>query len=262
MFIQRLLTTIVLVPLLLWLIYYGPLWALACVFFFMLVVGAWEWGALVPFKSKYAKLALVVATFFCIWLCYLSFNYWLIASLVIWGLLLFAIVMYPLSQKYWGQGFVVVFLCITLLPAFAVSLGKIYLGTNGKNLGVFLLFLVWFADTGAYIFGKLWGKHKLIPKVSPGKTIEGSFGGLLFSFALGVGGFYFFMPKYGIAWFLIILVTIIISIFGDLFISMLKRRCNIKDTGCILPGHGGVLDRVDSLISATPLFYFTTWLFS
>lgn len=147
-----------------------------------------------------------------------------------------------------------------LLPLFIQSLIHLYTLPNGKALLVYLLFLIWVSDTGAYLSGKLLGKHKLIPQVSPGKSWEGVLGGVILSMLIAWIGFTYFNPAATVYWFVLALCTIIIAIFGDLFISILKRRCHLKDTGAVIPGHGGILDRLDSLIAALPIFYFgITW---
>jgi phosphatidate cytidylyltransferase len=115
-----------------------------------------------------------------------------------------------------------------------------------KLLSLFLI--VWLADIGAYFVGSRFGKHKLAPSISPGKSIEGAIGGLVIV-GIVVGLIFHSIPMIFLA-----LLTVIISIIGDLFESFMKRRQGVKDSGKILPGHGGILDRIDSLISAAPLF--------
>ncbi|MBL8260610.1 MAG: phosphatidate cytidylyltransferase [Candidatus Competibacteraceae bacterium] len=128
-------------------------------------------------------------------------------------------------------------------------------GEYGPDHVLFLLLLVWVADIGAYFAGRRWGRRKLAPAISPGKTWEGAAGGgfatLLLALAggsaLGVGG--------GWPGFLAVcMITVAFSVVGDLFESMMKRQCGLKDSGSLLPGHGGVLDRVDSLSAAAPVF--------
>ena len=183
-------------------------------------------------------------------------DYWLIFGLALWGAIIFAELTFPKSKEYWGFQGMVTGLALVLLPLVFQSLISIYQLPQGKALFLYLLFIVWAADIGAYLAGKLWGKHKLIPKVSPGKSWEGALGGLILALLISYAGYWYFKPMYILAWFVLALAMILISIAGDLFISMLKRRVGLKDTGTLIPGHGGLLDRLDSVIAVSPLFYF------
>lgn len=131
---------------------------------------------------------------------------------------------------------------------------------------IFFLFIVIFAgDTGAYYAGHRWGKHKLWPTVSPGKTIEGAVGGLLSSLAAALlaGGPLLSLKSSDITFLLSLgLLLSLAGQIGDLMESMLKRVCQVKDAGDILPGHGGLLDRLDSLIFAFPLTYYAVVFFT
>jgi phosphatidate cytidylyltransferase len=125
----------------------------------------------------------------------------------------------------------------------------------GPGYVLFLLLLIWVADTGAYFTGRRWGRRKLAPAISPGKTWEGVWGAaattlacaLIGAAALGTGARW--------PWFVAVcMITVGFSIVGDLFESMLKRQRGVKDSGMLLPGHGGMLDRIDSLTAAAPVF--------
>ena len=120
-----------------------------------------------------------------------------------------------------------------------------------------LMLLVWGADTAAYFAGRRFGRNKLLLSVSPGKSWEGVWGALLASLLLGVLGAVYFgkFDNHLPAFILVSLLTVIFSIIGDLNESYFKRRAGVKDSGTILPGHGGILDRIDSLTSAAPVFY-------
>jgi phosphatidate cytidylyltransferase len=128
-------------------------------------------------------------------------------------------------------------------------------GTYQGKLILGLFILMWTIDTGAYIFGKLFGKHKLFERVSPKKTWEGFIGGALVS----IGGAFVMCHFIGILaiqhWITIALLMIIFGTLGDLIESMFKRSVGMKDSGKILPGHGGILDRFDSLILAIPIIF-------
>jgi len=127
---------------------------------------------------------------------------------------------------------------------------------NGLEWTFLTIFLVWSTDIGAYLIGRQFGKHLLAPHVSPKKTIEGSLGGLLLSIAVAL---VFWRLVGGPSWIMYIILAVIITIsaqIGDLFESALKRSAGVKDSGKLIPGHGGILDRFDSLIFALPLVYY------
>jgi phosphatidate cytidylyltransferase len=118
------------------------------------------------------------------------------------------------------------------------------------------MMLIWAADSGAYFVGKAFGKNKLAPKVSPGKSVEGVLGGIGFALIIMLG----FLQQQNIsidlypAYLLLAVVVSSVSVLGDLYESLFKRTSGIKDSGNILPGHGGILDRIDSLTAAAPFF--------
>lgn len=125
---------------------------------------------------------------------------------------------------------------------------------QNKNLLLIPFMMIWLADIGAYFVGKNFGKNKLAKNISPGKTIEGAVGGflanILFAFVLSQ----LYVEDFGFLFFFAVLVTAL-SIFGDIYQSFLKRRAKIKDSGVIIPGHGGLLDRLDSFCPTLPLSY-------
>jgi phosphatidate cytidylyltransferase len=132
----------------------------------------------------------------------------------------------------------------------------LHLQPNGPQLLLFLLVLIWVADSGAYFVGRRWGRTKLAPAVSPGKTVAGVYGALGGALASGavLAGSYNVGILHRLGFVLLCMLTVLISIVGDLYESLLKRACGVKDSGVLLPGHGGVLDRIDSLIAAAPIF--------
>ncbi|WP_102346912.1 phosphatidate cytidylyltransferase [Bacillus sp. Marseille-P3661] len=148
----------------------------------------------------------------------------------------------------------------TILSTLYVGVGFYYLIETrmvGLSYIFFALFVIWATDTGAYFIGKALGKNKLWPEISPNKTIEGSIGGIISAIVVGIV-FQLIVPIHSsIA--IVVVFTIIISIFGqmgDLVESALKRHYSVKDSGHILPGHGGILDRFDSLIFVLPILHF------
>jgi phosphatidate cytidylyltransferase len=209
--------------------------------------------------AKYSKaiplLNIVIFNFFCFWeipqqlLCII-----LTISVLtcIYGIyLLFQIKKEKLTifQKYlFNLGYIVFpFIFLIKIP---------FIGDNFKPLiiiGIFIL--IWANDTFAYIVGKKWGKNKLFELVSPKKTIEGFIGGMfftiIFAFILSKSNFIFKFEN----WIVIALIVSIFGTLGDLFESKLKRIAKVKDSGNIMPGHGGLLDRLDSVIYVAPLVY-------
>jgi phosphatidate cytidylyltransferase len=129
-------------------------------------------------------------------------------------------------------------------------------GSLGPWLMLFLLVLIWTADSGAYFAGRRFGRRKLAVHVSPGKSIEGVLGALLLGglFALACGHALGYAGAALAAFVLLGIATVLVSVLGDLFESLIKRYRAVKDSGGLLPGHGGVLDRVDSLTAAAPFF--------
>lgn len=150
----------------------------------------------------------------------------------------------------------------SVLATLYVGIGFYYfIETRGANNGltfvVYSLFIIWATDSGAYFIGRSFGKRKLWPEISPNKTIEGSVGGIFCAIVIAV--LFALFTEIGVPMGLLIIATIILSIFGqvgDLVESALKRHYNVKDSGTILPGHGGILDRFDSLLFVLPLLHF------
>ena len=183
--------------------------------------------------------------------------YWQsLAGLVLWILISFGLLAYryngswPLLPRVLmlGIGLDLLWICVHGL----VYLHDVY----GGGMLLYLFSLVWIADIGAYFSGRKFGKHKLAPAISPGKTWEGLIGGLLANLAWIIVVYQLSSGwGLGLSQFLLIsLATSLISVVGDLFESILKREAGVKDSGKLLPGHGGMLDRVDSVIAAAPIF--------
>lgn len=178
---------------------------------------------------------LVIAVLFWLWACYM-------------------VVSYP-ARKLDCQKLKLLVGLVVIVPAW-LALVMLKSMQEGELALVMLMLLVWGADTGAYCAGKLLGRRKLIPNVSPGKTVEGLLGGLATSVVIGLAiGLWRELPASALVYLVALsLVTCLASVLGDLFESLFKRERGIKDSGRILPGHGGILDRIDSLTAAAPIF--------
>ena len=151
-----------------------------------------------------------------------------------------------------------ILLALGLISIWIAAHGVIFLHSAfGGVVLLYMLTLVWLADIGAYFAGRRFGKNKMAPSISPGKTWEGVIGGIVVNL-LWMALIFWLSDDWleiGLAAYLMIgVATILISIVGDLFVSILKREAGVKDSGKLLPGHGGILDRIDSVIAATPVF--------
>lgn len=223
------------------------------------VIAAHEWTKLMPkrkFPARFILLVLVV-TLISVLLPQLWLLWWAL-SVVIWVMAFKWVLVFPNQEKWYGRRLFA--MGVVILVAAITAMYSLWQMSPWWLMYVFLL--VWCADSGAYFVGRKFGKRKLAPNVSPNKSIEGLLGGLVTSaiVAIVIGSVYLSLDWIALLAFLLLSGAIVVaSVLGDLFESMLKRRAGIKDSGTILPGHGGVLDRIDSLLSATPIFAFGVW---
>lgn len=282
---QRIITAAWLIPLVMGTIFLLPAsyfsWALVAVF----LIAAKEWGRIIDSRCEVtqwsftATLAIVLVA---INLLVPADVVWsrgqlhpiMLAIILIgacwWLFSLVLVISYPRSAKLW-QGSPMLksmFGQLTLLPCFVSLIAlKALSSPADPYFGGILVFLVmltvWAADSGAYFAGKALGRIKLMPNVSPAKTLEGLLGGLLTTMVV-VAGVCYFSPEQELGLLIAVtLFTALASALGDLSESMFKRAAKIKDSGTILPGHGGVLDRIDSLTAALPVFtliYIAFWM--
>ena len=142
--------------------------------------------------------------------------------------------------------------CLVLVPSWFLLVA---LQHRNPWLVLYILSLIWVCDIAAYFVGKRFGKYKLAPKLSPGKTWEGVLGAYVGGLFVILVGYHYLAQDHSLfSWVMLGLITITFSIVGDLFESLFKRLRNLKDSGTLLPGHGGVLDRIDSITAAVPIF--------
>lgn len=224
----------------------------------IVLVGAWEWANLAGITERPQQVGVTaIAAAFLMLLWWLSPHglVWVLWLGVIgWAVNLYWVIGYPGRQTQWqGRGVRLAMGAWVLVPCWA---GLNALRSGGESWLLFVLLLVWGADIGAYFFGKRFGRHRLAPDVSPGKTWEGVAGALLSTLILAIGfGIWSALEGLSILWLVVIsMVVALVSVLGDLLESMLKRHRGIKDSSGLLPGHGGILDRVDSLTAAIPVF--------
>ena len=261
----RVITALVLMALLLPSLFYSSQAGWALLVAGSIGVAAWEWGALLGWQSVRRIVLGIVTALICITLSVLAPEAIGAAELAApaqpWVLLAYAVaaVFWCLVMPFWlknkwslgGLSGLLVG-AVVLLPTWLAMVQLRMLGA-GALLGIFAV--VWMADIAAYFSGKAFGKHKLAPTISPGKTWEGAIGagvgvviyGLVVRQLFGLE----FMPV--ALWIAALVGVTAVSIVGDLYESLLKRKAGIKDSSNILPGHGGVLDRIDSLTSTLPV---------
>ena len=271
MLIQRLLAAIVLIPLVIILLFFTKLSIFASIMIAVGGIAAWEWSQFLHITNKHSRL--MFAFFIAVLLALLYFmpipfelksklyNIILSLSIIWWLVALYLVMSYPKTIHYWSNIAVKLFFAFfTLFPFFisVIALRSIDYQSNcytGAILLLYIFVLVWATDTGAYFAGRTFGKRKLAPKVSPGKTVEGFIGGV--SVALLISLIVYYSNLFNIklyVFFISSFFAILASVLGDLTESMFKREAGIKDSGNLIPGHGGILDRIDSLTAAVPIF--------
>jgi phosphatidate cytidylyltransferase len=258
--IQRLLTAVVLIPVVVWLVLIAPdsvfMGVLSVIFF----ITAYEWSALSGENRPLIKIVVgvvfVIVAYATSMLSGDILHNVFMSSLVFWLLMIFLIIAMPqmlLNMKITCSVMLLMgFLIISVTFASLLQLRLAF--DQGSDLLMYLLLLIWTADSGAYFAGRAFGKHKLAPTISPGKSIEGVFGGFLACLILSYFAAAYFRTSNDVTFIALSLFVAFISVYGDLFESLIKRRAGVKDSGNILPGHGGMLDRIDSLIAAGPVF--------
>ncbi|PWW14330.1 MULTISPECIES: phosphatidate cytidylyltransferase [Pseudidiomarina] len=275
---QRLLTALVLIPVALYAVFALPLTGFAVAVLILMTAGAWEWAPLMGVTKRLGRIAYTLSVSVIL----AALMWWvpvdqvwqqgelaqplyilIVLGCAWWVLALVLILNYPRSRRVWSRtrSIVGVFGWLTLVPAWAGMLAIRSLNYAEQPLFggfavLFVLLLVWAADVGAYFAGVRYGRNKLMPAVSPGKTMEGLLGGITLAFVvMMVVAHWLKLPAEQFAgYYLAGLVTVVASVFGDLNESMFKRCAGVKDSGSLLPGHGGILDRIDSLTAALPVF--------
>ncbi len=248
----------ILLPLVLGAIFYLSSHWFALVIAIPVVLGAWEWANFMGIEDSSKRMPYVSAILVALLLVYwLDLNWVLLLGCLWWGGAVWMVKAYPNQTELWQErGKLGVIGALTLVPAWW-SLVLIQRQPDGHWWLLYVMLLVWGADTGAYFVGRKFGKNKLAPAVSPGKSREGLWGGMGVTalIALVVAFTTSAADRVGLIPFLLVsLVAVVGSVYGDLAESMFKRHRGIKDSSQLLPGHGGILDRIDSITAAVPLF--------
>lgn len=278
---QRVITAVLLLPLVACLLFLPDLLTFSAILVPIFGILAWEWSRLLQtnaaIQSAFIVLVLVaigglfyqlnLQNFFSdtslplLWYDVYPFKL-LAVSLLVWIVASILVLLYPKLSNvlFRGPWLRAVFGIVILAAAWlAIVVIRSLLIQVDHNLGAWMLLLmlliIWGADVGAYFAGKSLGKTKLAPVVSPNKTWEGAIGGLVLAVIVGVT--VASLLSLNLDWLkfsVFVVIMVVLSVFGDLFESMLKRQADIKDSSNILPGHGGLLDRLDSTLSVAPFF--------
>jgi phosphatidate cytidylyltransferase len=261
---NRIITALILIPIVVVFIFLLDTIWFSTLFAVFVAIGAWEWAGM----SKLRETVKVIYSLFIVLILagiyYLDnsslYNIIILCGSVYWLLAIVLIVSYQKQANLLPNSSSVLSLIgmFLLIPMWSgLTLLKSF-PTNGTALIMLLILLIWGADTAAYFAGKKWGKHKLASRVSPGKTWEGTIAGVISSVVIAICYVITSSKNLDDSFMFIGLsiLTVIGSIFGDLMESLVKREAGQKDSGSILPGHGGVMDRIDSLTAASPIFVF------
>ena len=254
---QRVITALIIAPIVLALIFFASDGLFAFAMLVMALIGAWEWSALAGRASRGARASLVVffailvALGMALWRYFPELPWLMIYCLLALAWWLFSLVWVAFWRADLPASVKVLCGVLTLLPSLAAvvairSVSPWYL--------VIQLLITSGADIGAYFAGRAFGKHKLAPQVSPGKTWEGVVGGVALVVVVAVIADHW-LPVAALPFVLLSICVALLSVVGDLSESLFKRQVGLKDSGTLFPGHGGVLDRVDSLTAAAPAFW-------
>ena len=266
---QRVLTALLLVGTFLAGVYYLPLPILAAAFAIVVGLGAWEWAPMAGLHAlpqRVLYVAVVLAGAFALYR-YAGYGDAVLSEQVQpvlgvaclwWCFALLWVRSFPASASLWGSRAMRLLMgLLILLPAWFAAVYLLHMEGRGAVM-VVLVMVVAAADIGAYFTGRRFGRHALSPSVSPGKTWEGFRGGVLSAALLGVLLWTLLPERFDhlslVAAVMIALSTALASVLGDLTVSMVKRQSGVKDSSSLLPGHGGLLDRLDSLCAAAPTF--------
>ena len=232
----------------------------------LVLIAGWEWSRLVKIRSVIARigyLLLIVMTLFAasLWLglpdtfAPQRAQQLLLVAVGVWAFIFLWIQGYPSSAILWSARPILGLLGLMLLGFTWIAIVTILNYQSGQWLLLLAIVIIVLADVGGFFAGKYFGKHKLAPIISPGKTWEGFVGGLLLEGVL-VGSLVWYLSDHvtvlGLS--LLVIPVALYSVLGDLFESMIKRHSGVKDSGRLLPGHGGVLDRIDGVMAALPMF--------
>lgn len=260
---QRIITALLLAPSAIALLLYVPAAATAAIIGALCLIAAWEWTRLSGLRSRSLRavlVALMAVAMIALWCCAILPVWWTLigAGCVWWIVALLWLKNFSLAAAPTRENAALKLTAgaLTILPAWAGLMRILVTQETPHTWALYSLIVVWAADSFAYLAGKRWGRVKLAPNISPGKTREGVYGALIGTAAIAaIGGW--LLHVRGATLLLLVLFSLIaaaFSVVGDLFESLLKRHAGVKDSGTLFPGHGGVCDRLDGVFAALPIF--------
>jgi phosphatidate cytidylyltransferase len=259
---QRLITAGVLTPVVVMAVLLLPTAYFALLMAAVVCLGAFEWADFVGVQARAGRwlyVALVGACLLLLWFIVpRALDVYLLALAALWWIATArALTRIGAVERSTAVALELVPIgLVVLVPPWIALVGLHAVGDNGPWLVLALMMLIWIADSVAYFSGRQWGNRRLAPVLSPGKTLAGVYGALIGASAWGMLLWLLLPLSLGRGLLLVLLcaLTAALSVVGDLYESLLKRRRGLKDAGSILPGHGGVLDRIDSMTAAAPFF--------
>lgn len=267
---QRVLTALVLGPFIIWSILTFSHLALSIEMGLIVMLAGWEWARLAGVNQQLGRVSYALVVVGCLllvaWLLHANPDVLmpiLYIATIWWIFAIFLIVFSNKKPIETAESFSFSTMLIKLLlgmlvltGAFVSVIGLHRTEAYGATYILILFILIWGADTFAYFTGKAFGKRKLARNVSPGKSWEGVAGGLIATVIVAYIISVYLGLEAHLKWYFVVIaiITVIFSIVGDLIVSLFKRRVGVKDSSQLLPGHGGILDRIDSLLSASPVF--------
>jgi len=262
---QRIMTAGVLIPLIVLAVLNTSTATIQWILGLFVLLAAWEWFDVIGLKTGIPKLlafiALAVSSVFM--RLYVDITSTVVLAALLW--LLFAAMVIVFAHKtipstvaklFTHQWLATITAVVTLAVFFQTTILLHQIPDIGPRLMLFVMVAVWLADTGGYFAGKRWGKHRLASMISPNKTWQGVAGAMLFVLIGALLSYLALLngPISLLQWLVLIVIAAAFSVIGDLIESVFKRSHDVKDSGNLLPGHGGVLDRIDSLLAAIPVF--------
>ncbi len=266
---QRVLTAAVLGGIVLAIILSGSNLAFIALMGVCMVLGGWEWARLCGeqnryIQSMYAALVMLATGLIIFTVPARGLESIVAAGVIWWVLASMMVCLYAAGRKIISQlHFLKYLMGFAVLLPFAISLAALYDRPDGPLWVIWLFILIWAVDSSAYFAGRRWGRRRLAQRVSPGKTWEGVAGGLCAAVIIALASAWMSHNtevSTTIGLVMLFVVVTVFSVMGDLFESMFKRESNLKDSGQLLPGHGGLLDRIDSLTAAAPVYALGLWL--